>query len=305
MGASEELGGNSGPSHGRAGPERGKRPELVEVPKAPAAQPRPPDPANPTAIPWTRRKQRGAFAGDVAAAQLRTRLTQAPDRLARRTPPDSSERGLSGIVRALGIAAVLIIGAGAGYIWSQISHRPAPVPGRPALSQESSVSTSTQSSPGSASVPGPGLQPAGPASRQGATVQPPPDATGLAPRAADAPRELTSGVASGPEKPNVAAGSRAPRQLDAVEITAMMKQGETLLANADIAGARLVFKRAAESGDAAAAFALAETYDPIVLEKTGMKGGISGDVEVARTWYEKARALGSTAAAERIARLGG
>jgi hypothetical protein len=299
MGASEEPGGNSGPSHGRAGPERGKRPELAEVPKAPtaAAQGRPYEPANPTAIPWTRRKQRGAFAGDVAAAQLRTRLTQAPDRLARRTSPASSERGPSTIARAVGIATVLIIGGGSGYMWSQISHRPV-------LPQESSVSASSQSSPGPASTLGPGLQQGGTASRQGA-VQPPPDATGLAPRDADASRELTPGAASGPDRPSVAAVNRPPRQVDAAEIAAMMRRGELLLANADIAGARLVFQRAAESGDAAAAFALAETYDPTVLGKTGMKGGITGDVPMARMWYERARALGSTAAAERIARLGG
>jgi TPR repeat protein len=83
----------------------------------------------------------------------------------------------------------------------------------------------------------------------------------------------------------------------------MMKQGEQFIANADIAGARLVFRRAAEAGDAAATVALAETYDPLVLAKSGTKGGIRSDIVVARRWYEKARELGSPIALERIARL--
>jgi TPR repeat protein len=48
-----------------------------------------------------------------------------------------------------------------------------------------------------------------------------------------------------------------------------------------------------------AAFALAETYDPLVLAK----GGVPPDVVVARAWYEKARDLGSTTASERLERL--
>jgi TPR repeat protein len=60
-----------------------------------------------------------------------------------------------------------------------------------------------------------------------------------------------------------------------------------------------MYQRAAEAGDATAAFALAETYDPMVLAK----GGVSPDVLVARGWYERARDLGSTAAPERLERL--
>ncbi len=76
-----------------------------------------------------------------------------------------------------------------------------------------------------------------------------------------------------------------------------------VLANADIAGARLIFQRAAEAGDAAAAFALAETYDPLVLRKLGTKGGITSNIALAQSWYEKARDLGSTIAPERLVRL--
>jgi TPR repeat protein len=65
----------------------------------------------------------------------------------------------------------------------------------------------------------------------------------------------------------------------------------------------MMFDRAAEAGEAAAAFALAETYDPVALRRLRLRGGIAPDVALARRWYEKARDLGSIAAPERIVRL--
>ena len=82
-----------------------------------------------------------------------------------------------------------------------------------------------------------------------------------------------------------------------------MKIGAELMANGDVTAARMMFERAAEAGEAAAAFALAETYDPAVLRRLRLRGGIAPDVALARRWYEKARDLGSIAAPERIVRL--
>jgi TPR repeat protein len=99
---------------------------------------------------------------------------------------------------------------------------------------------------------------------------------------------------------NSAPGSRAlARQHDAAEIAQMVKRGAELMANGDVAAARLMYQRAAEAGEAVAAFALAETYDPVMLAK----GGVPPDVGLARYWYEKARDLGSTMAPERLERL--
>jgi len=86
------------------------------------------------------------------------------------------------------------------------------------------------------------------------------------------------------------------------EITRLLRHGQQLLVNGQIAAARLVFQRVAESGEPRAAFALAETYDPLVLERLGAKG-VAPDVAVARSWYEKAAALGSTEAHRRLERL--
>jgi hypothetical protein len=82
--------------------------------------------------------------------------------------------------------------------------------------------------------------------------------------------------------------------LDASEIASLMKRGTEFVANGNIGAARMMFKLAAEAGDAAAAFAFAETYNSSVLEKLGAKG-ITPDDALAQQWYEKARALGSTA----------
>jgi hypothetical protein len=103
---------------------------------------------------------------------------------------------------------------------------------------------------------------------------------------------------------NSLASSELPqRQLDAAEITLLLKNGTMLMGNGDIVAARLMFQRAAEVGDAPAAFALAETYDPAVLEKLGTKGAIKADIALAEKWYAKAKDLGSTAAPERLARI--
>jgi TPR repeat protein len=93
------------------------------------------------------------------------------------------------------------------------------------------------------------------------------------------------------------------RQHDAAEIALMMKNGAALMANGDIAAARMLYQRAAETGEAMAALALAETYDPLVLKRLNAKGGISPDVALAHSWYEKAKDLGSAVAPERLERL--
>jgi TPR repeat protein len=103
---------------------------------------------------------------------------------------------------------------------------------------------------------------------------------------------------------NVTASAQpASRQHDAEEIAVMIKSGADLMANRDFAAARLMYQRAAEAGSAMAAFALAETYDPLMVGKLNVRGGISPDFTLAATWYEKAKALGSSEAPERLERL--
>jgi hypothetical protein len=101
--------------------------------------------------------------------------------------------------------------------------------------------------------------------------------------------------------PVQAKGSRI-RQLDQAEIADLMKRGEAYIAHGDLAAARLVLQRAAEGGDPRATLTLAGTYDPIVLEKLGVQGFVS-DIALARTWYERAKELGSPEAPQRLEML--
>jgi TPR repeat protein len=74
------------------------------------------------------------------------------------------------------------------------------------------------------------------------------------------------------------------------------------MASGDVVAARMVFQLVAEAGEASAAFALAETYDPSVLDKLPTTG-VQPDVALARQWYEKAKELGSPAAPGRLVGL--
>jgi hypothetical protein len=66
----------------------------------------------------------------------------------------------------------------------------------------------------------------------------------------------------------------------------------------DVSGARLLLERAVETGDSKAAFMLAETYDPRVLARWGVR--MASDPQKARQLYEKASAGGIAEARERM-----
>lgn len=83
----------------------------------------------------------------------------------------------------------------------------------------------------------------------------------------------------------------------------LVKRGDEQLADGGIAQARLFYERAAEAGLAQGAMALASTYDPAELGRLGVVG-IQPDRAVAARWYERARLLGATEAAQRLQRLG-
>ncbi len=103
--------------------------------------------------------------------------------------------------------------------------------------------------------------------------------------------------------PAAAAPAAAPKRLlDREEIAFMIRRGEEYLSTGDLAAARLVLRRAAEAHDARAAFALASTYDPHVLERLGVHG-LKPDIGMARSWYERAREYGSAEAPRRLEML--
>ena len=78
-----------------------------------------------------------------------------------------------------------------------------------------------------------------------------------------------------------------------------MARASALVAQGNIAAARLVLERAAETGSPEASFALAETYDPLVLSKW-RTSGTRGEATKARELYKKAQAGGIQEANDRI-----
>ena len=91
-------------------------------------------------------------------------------------------------------------------------------------------------------------------------------------------------------------------QLSPEEVAALVKRGQQLASEGRFRLARLVLERAAEAKSASAALVLAQTYDPLV-DRTAVHPDAPPDVAMARAWYEKAKELGSTEAAQRIIQL--
>ena len=90
-----------------------------------------------------------------------------------------------------------------------------------------------------------------------------------------------------------------PAVKDKPEGARLMARASALVAQGNIAAARLVLERAAETGSAEASFALAETYDPIVLSKWGTFG-TRGEATKAQELYTKAQAGGIQEANDRL-----
>lgn len=124
-------------------------------------------------------------------------------------------------------------------------------------------------------------------------VAPAPSVAAAPPTAAAAP------VAAAP--PTAAADSPA-RLLSSQEIDVLVSRAEEYLGTGDLVTARVLLKRAAEARDPRAAFTLASTYDPMVLEKLRVVG-FAPDLAMARTWYEKAKEFGSAEAPRRLEML--
>jgi hypothetical protein len=96
-----------------------------------------------------------------------------------------------------------------------------------------------------------------------------------------------------PERPAV---EELPGNSDAPRL---MARAGLLLSQGNVGAARIVLDRVAESGSASALFALAETYDPIMLAAWGTVG-TQGDAAKARQLYAKALAGGVGEAGDRL-----
>ena len=86
------------------------------------------------------------------------------------------------------------------------------------------------------------------------------------------------------------------------EISTLIKRGQALVKDGDFAAARVLFRRAADAGNAQAALALASTYDPTIIKQLSAVA-VQPDIDRALTWYATAADRGSVDAAERYANL--
>lgn len=107
----------------------------------------------------------------------------------------------------------------------------------------------------------------------------------VAPTAAPAPQSAAPGT----------------RRMDADEVAGILKRAKSLLAMGDIFAARLLLERAADV-EAEAALMLGTTYDPAVVGNQDMRS-ITPDPAMARQWYQKAAALGSSDARRRLSQV--
>ena len=123
----------------------------------------------------------------------------------------------------------------------------------------------------------------------------------MPPSATTAP-PLTEAESSAPVAVLSPAPPPAGPRLSAAEIGALMERGDAFLSARDITSARLYYERAAEAGDGQAALQLGATFDPVMLDRAGLRG-VPGDPGQALSWYRRARELGMVEADQRIESL--
>jgi TPR repeat protein len=103
---------------------------------------------------------------------------------------------------------------------------------------------------------------------------------------------------------NVEPPKTVTKPVDPAEAATLMQRGRDFMGAGDISAARIAFNRLADAGLADAALALANTYDPTYLAAHHVMG-VQGDRATARTWYERAKELGSSQAAQMLTRMTG
>jgi hypothetical protein len=94
----------------------------------------------------------------------------------------------------------------------------------------------------------------------------------------------------------------AARRLAPDELATLLKRAKSLIAVGDIAPARLLLERAADTQEPSATLLLAQTYDPAVLGTQDMRS-VTPDLAKARDWYQKAARFGSQDAQQRLSQM--
>jgi hypothetical protein len=128
---------------------------------------------------------------------------------------------------------------------------------------------------------------------------PPPVVTPIAPAPQPAPQVAAAPASPDPISAPPATRVDPPRDPSANEAGGLIKRAQEMLATGDVKGARSLLLRAADTRDPRAAYALAKTYDPILLRQSGAPDA-SPDLALARSWYQKAREWGAPEAQRQL-----
>jgi len=197
---------------------------------------------------------------------------------------------------AAAIVALLVVGKFSGSASTSATEQadtrfaaPANQPQQPPIVAEEASDPPQQVALADPSTPVAAPRPAVPAAPAVAAAPPAPAAPA---------RALVVAPAPPPAAVEPPASTPAP-ELNPDELAALLKRGQQLSASGDMAAARLTLRPAAEAHNAQAALALGATYDPVVLRSLGIFG-VTPDVAMARSWYEKARSYGSAEAPRRL-----
>jgi TPR repeat protein len=78
---------------------------------------------------------------------------------------------------------------------------------------------------------------------------------------------------------------------DKIDYASLIARGDEFLRHSDVTSARLFYKLAASRGSAAGAIAMGSSYDPILLERNGVRG-VRPEPGRALAWYSIATELG-------------
>ena len=263
----------------------------------PVAEPPPRSPAN-TVVKMSPEKLKPRFSGDRAMIALQRQLALHPDRI-----PEPASKGAAVIrpllMRFCGVAALAVFVAWGLASYSGVK-KTAEIPTTiPAIASNHSDSLKVQPSElrPTLSLTADALTPIG-NSRPVAVASS--DAAASSSVAVTAPTNA-QGVTLVPAT-SQRVDDRRPLRLDSEEIAILIKRGKDLLADGDLAAARLLLRRAAEAGSADGALTRGTTFDPAVLQRLGAIGAMA-DLAKARQWYQRAAELGSSAASQKLAGL--
>jgi TPR repeat protein len=103
-------------------------------------------------------------------------------------------------------------------------------------------------------------------------------------------------------KATQAMAANQPAPLTQADMRRLAEKAAQAVRDGDIMGARVILERAIEAGDPTAILALAQTHDPRVLDRMGVRG-IKGDPSRARALYQQASEKGLKEASTALAGL--